>query len=87
MLKKLKKIGLIPDWKEAWKFQSTQLVLWITVIVTILTQNPEILTFFPPETVQKYSPLLGVLVIISRVIDFTGSTRDTKDNEHSKEDS
>lgn len=73
ILKKLKakKPNLIKDWKNSWKYQSTQVQIWGSVLGTLWYQYPEIQQMLPPEFIQKFQPVIGQFIIILRITQFT----------------
>lgn len=62
---------LIKDWKNSWKYASTQIAIWGTILASVWYQYPELRQFLPAELIQKYSPIIGLLIIWARITDFT----------------
>jgi hypothetical protein len=60
---------LIHNWKDAWKFFSTQLIVLLAVIPTVWEALPaDFKASIPPDTLSWVAGVLGVLGVISRMI-------------------
>lgn len=67
---KISKPKFIKDWKNSWKYQSTQIQIWGSVLGYLWYQNPDIQAMLPPEWVQKFQPIIGLIVILTRITQF-----------------
>lgn len=60
----IKRVKLIPDWKEAWKFFSVQLA-FVMLFLDILQSNmPELQPFLP----DKWVSCISLAIIVTRLI-------------------
>lgn len=60
----IKRIKLIPDWKEAWKFFSVQLA-FVMIFLDILQANmPQLQPFLP----DKWVSYISLAIIVTRLI-------------------
>lgn len=66
---------LIKDWKNSWKYQSNQIAIWGQVLQTQWLQYPELQEQLPQDLVQKLSPLIQIIVILARIIDFKNNSQ------------
>lgn len=64
----MKRGGLVPDWKDAWKWFSVQGLAFLTV-APILYENAAFLQDFIPVDVFRYGMgALGLITLVSRLV-------------------
>ncbi len=82
MAKRVKKIKLVDDWKQSWKFLSVQLASAL-VVLEVLQENMPALQQYLPEGWVKY---IGLAIVIGRIIQ-QGNVTPVKSAAQSEEDS
>jgi len=60
----VKKPGLIPEWKQAWKFLSVQMAVVLAFLNTAYVYLPMMKEYLPESWVSGFA----VIIIIARVI-------------------
>lgn len=82
MAKRIKKLQLVEDWKQSWKFLSVQLASAL-VVLQLLQENMPALQPYLPEGWVKY---IGLAIVIGRIVQ-QGNVTPVKSADQSEEDS
>ena len=63
-----RKIKLIPNWRKAWRFYSTQAAAGLVALSALQEWLPQAQQVLPPQTFARVTLLVSGLIIVLRIV-------------------
>ena len=63
-----RRIRLIPNWRKAWRFYSTQAAAILAALSALQEWLPQAQQHLPPQTFARITLALSALIVVLRVV-------------------